>query len=390
MENIQLNKTSAQFLNSIFDDLKKYNLSFDIKNFSSHSKSFSNAQLINIPSFSLYNKKVIQCITEMDKEIHTYKFKVNKRNIETFIILNKNKQNKKKFVHNVIKKTYSWLSAVDKYSDENCSKNLQIYLFMSPSMKLLPDTSTENLEEKNVNTAFTYTCNRDNMIHIYREEEWFKVLIHETFHNLNMDFSRIDNGYSNKFAKNIFNLNIDFKIYESYCEFWATVINCVFYLTEKDSFKKNDFNKNINECLNRELEHSLFQCAKILNHFEMSYTDLYNKTEEANFARLYKYKEDTPVISYYFFKTILLFNCNEFIEWCLQNNEPTLNFSQNTKDIYKKIEIFTSFINEQSKNKDFVNQIQDIQKKFQKNKKKLRSNDIIIYTSLKMTYHNTE
>ena len=95
MENIQLNKTSAQFLNSIFDDLKKYNLSFDIKNFSSHSKSFSNAQLINIPSFSLYNKKVIQCITEMDKEIHTYKFKVNKRNIETFIILNKNKQNKK-------------------------------------------------------------------------------------------------------------------------------------------------------------------------------------------------------------------------------------------------------------------------------------------------------
>ena len=121
------------------------------------------------------------------------------------------------------------------------------------------------------------------------------------------------------------------------------------------------------------MEHSLFQCAKILNHFEMSYTDLYNKTEEANFARLYKYKEDTPVISYYFFKTILLFNCNEFIEWCLQNNEPTLNFSQNTKDIYKKIEIFTSFINEQSKNQDFVNQIQDIQKSFKK-KKKLRSN----------------
>ena len=50
------------------------------------------------------------------------------------------------------------------------------------------------------------------------------------------------------------------------------------------------------------MEHSLFQCAKILDHFEMSYTDLYNKTEEANFARLYKYKEDTPVISYYFLK----------------------------------------------------------------------------------------
>ena len=83
---------------------------------------------------------------------------------------------------------------------------------MSPSMKLLPDTSTENLK-KNVNTAFTYTCNRNNVIHIYRQEEWFKVLIHETFHNLNMDFSKIDNGYSNQFAKDIFNLNIDFKKY---------------------------------------------------------------------------------------------------------------------------------------------------------------------------------
>ena len=93
-----------------------------------------------------------------------------------YIILNKNRKDKKKFLHNVIKKTYSWLSTVDKYSDENCSKNLQIYLFMSPSIKLLPNTTTKNLEEKNVNTAFTYTCNRDNMIHIYRQEEWFKVL----------------------------------------------------------------------------------------------------------------------------------------------------------------------------------------------------------------------
>ena len=96
MENIELNKISTQFLYNIFDDLKKYNLSFDISNFPSHIKSFSNSQLNSIPNFSIYNKKVVQCITEMDKEIHTYKFKVNKRNIETFIILNKNKQNKKK------------------------------------------------------------------------------------------------------------------------------------------------------------------------------------------------------------------------------------------------------------------------------------------------------
>ena len=118
------------------------------------------------------------------------------------------------------------------------------------------------------------------------------------------------------------------------------------------------------------------------------FNTLYNKTNKANFARLHKYKEDTPVISYYFFKTILLFNCNEFIEWCLQKNEPTLNFSQNTKDIHKKIDEFTSFINEQSKNPNFVNKIQVVQKDVQKNKKE--PNDIVIYTSLKMTYHNTE
>ena len=123
------------------------------------------------------------------------------------------------------------------------------------------------------------------------------MLIHETFHNYNLDFSKFDNGYSDRFAKKIFNLSVDFRMYESYCEFWATIFNCIYFLYFENKIHTKNFNKQINECINKELQHSFFQCVKILEHFGMSYTDLYSESEKARFARLHKYKENTPIIS---------------------------------------------------------------------------------------------
>ena len=40
----------------------------------------------------------------------------------------------------------------------------------------------EVLGESHVNTAYTWHCSPNNKIVIYRHEEWFKVLIHESFH----------------------------------------------------------------------------------------------------------------------------------------------------------------------------------------------------------------
>ena len=47
-------------------------------------------------------------------------------------------------------------------------------------------------------------CRETSEITIYREEEWIKVLIHELFHNLNLDFSSMDiTEWSNMLSKKI-------------------------------------------------------------------------------------------------------------------------------------------------------------------------------------------
>ena len=45
------------------------------------------------------------------------------------------------------------------------------------------------LDQDNCNTAVTYACAIKGECLIYRKEEWFKVLIHETMHALCLDFS---------------------------------------------------------------------------------------------------------------------------------------------------------------------------------------------------------
>ena len=386
---VKLKTKQSDFLKNIFDKFDSFDNTFNKIKFNLKTSTFSNHKLNQIPSFDNYTDDIKEIIKNMEKDIFNCTFSVHERSVDLCIILDKHEKDKKIFIQNILRKTFIWLHTAHTYSDKTCSKKLYIYMFMTPALKLLPmDNSV--LSQDEINTAFTYTCKHDNEIHIFRKEEWFKVLIHETFHNYNLDFSKFDNGYSDQFAKKIFNLSVDFRMYESYCEFWATIFNCTYFLYFENKIHTKNFNKQINECINKELQHSFFQCVKILEHFGMSYTDLYSESEKARFARLHKYKENTPIISYYFFKTILLFNCNKFIEWCLKENDNSISFSNNTKDIYKKIEMFADFIKKYSKNENFVNQIKKVQKEFQDDKKKISSNDIITYVNLKMTYHNTE
>ena len=386
---VKLKTKQSDFLKNIFDKFDSFDNTFNKIKFNLKTSTFSNHKLNQIPSFDNYTDDIKEIIKNMEKDIFNCTFSVHERSVDLCIILDKHEKDKKIFIQNILRKTFIWLHTAHTYSDKTCSKQLYIYMFMTPALKLLPmDNSV--LSQDEINTAFTYTCKHDNEIHIFRKEEWFKVLIHETFHNYNLDFSKFDNGYSDQFAKKIFNLSVDFRMYESYCEFWATIFNCTYFLYFENKIHTKNFNKQINECINKELQHSFFQCVKILEHFGMSYTDLYSESEKARFARLHKYKENTPIISYYFFKTILLFNCNKFIEWCLKENDNSISFSNNTKDIYKKIEMFADFIKKYSKNENFVNQIKKVQKEFQDDKKKISSNDIITYVNLKMTYHNTE
>ena len=116
----------------------------------------------------------------MDKHLYNMHFTVNDKTIHINLVLPSDDNDT---AFHVFKQIYTLMHILVPFSDKDCSKTLTIYLFMSPSIKLLPNRPAQIIDQHNINTAFTYACKRNNEIHIYRQEEWFKVLIHESFHS---------------------------------------------------------------------------------------------------------------------------------------------------------------------------------------------------------------
>ena len=72
----------------------------------------------------------------------------------------------------------------------NVPNLLHIDIFLTPLKKIFPKKKMSQIDVINVNSGFSnFGCRNTANITIYREEEWVKVLIHELFHNLNLDFS---------------------------------------------------------------------------------------------------------------------------------------------------------------------------------------------------------
>jgi hypothetical protein len=350
------------------------------------NKTFSNEELTNLTEYPLYIKSVQNTLLQMDKHLYNMHFTVNDKTIHINLVLPSDDNDN---AFHIFKQIYTLMHILVPFSDEDCSKTLTIYLFMSPSIKLLPNRPAQIIDQHNINTAFTYACKRNNEIHIYRQEEWFKVLIHESFHSFGLDFASIDSGFSDKFCQKIFYIHTDFRLYESYCETWATIINCMFFIhNETPKLTANSFQSSLNECIQKEIEHSLFQCAKLLHYFGMQYTDFYDNSETAIFARRTKYKEDTPVVSYFFFKTMCLYHTSEFISWCIKNNNKFLTFLNHSQDMQSKIRDYAYFIQQQSRSPPFVSAITSQQRAFNKKITNITPNEIERYKNMKMTYHS--
>lgn len=224
-----------------------------------------------------------------DNAIHSiqYTCKIHHRSINVYFILNddiydsmKNKdiQLLDKYIHMI----YMWVYTIDSFSNKQCSKTMTLYMYFTPFEKKLPDNQMSIIDAKHVNTAYTTGCREKTEIVLYRTEEWFKVFIHETFHNFGLDFSDM-NLYSinKKLREDIFNVNIEFNVYESYCEFWARTINCMMYtylqLQKTNTLQKRSFQQMFKFHMEGECRHSLFQALKILDFMGLTYDNIIKK-----------------------------------------------------------------------------------------------------------------
>jgi hypothetical protein len=254
-----------------------------------------------------------------------------------------------------IRRMYIWLFIADHFSESECSPHLSIYWYLTKHKKVLPRENCV-IDRVHVNTGFTMACPTSaNSLYIFREEEWFKVLIHESFHSLGLDFAKMSEDLANRAMFSIFPVHCDLRFAEAYTECWAEIIHVIFlsvseYPCKDTAVDIHKLIKTIEHKMTEERMFSLFQLSKVLKHNHLEYTDLFSPNS---------YKESSNVFSYYVLKSIFIFFYDEFIEWTTVNNRGTISFKKTQRNVLSLVE----FIKTHCKNDEFMRVIDSIQKK---------------------------
>jgi hypothetical protein len=229
------------------------------------------------------------------------------------------KRRSETFFRDVMYKMYLWLSVCSAFATrKECSQSLSVYLYLLPDQKVLPSNKDDHLRVENINTAFTRSCEPTSEINIFREEEWFKVLIHETFHNHGLDFSQHFDMYDVMVQQQLRAcfpaLKSPVLLFESYCELWGEVLHTLlaaFLADSKHTWQHFDHMWRIERIFSR------LQCVKVLEHHGVTYDQLRD-------ARFTFEERGTNAFAYYVVKCIMM-HCG-FLDWHLSVNGPSLRF----------------------------------------------------------------
>jgi hypothetical protein len=315
--------------------------------------------------------------------LFTYTFHLFERKISILFLVEENVGNVIEKYNNYVDYMLVWLYIVHLYSPRGkCANRLKIFIYHTSLLKVLPISNIEILNETHINTAFTRTCPTNAEIVIYREEEWFKVFIHETFHNFGLDFSDMNNSSCNEKILRIFPVNSHVNLYESYTECWARIMNALFcsFIHMKDKNNVDEFLANAEWFIHFERIYSFFQMVKVLDFMSLTYPDLYKKNTLSENMRKTLYKENTSVLSYYVITLILINNYQYFLGWCNNNNITLLNFKKTSNNL----DSFCTFIEKKYKTKNMLDSVECMEAFLNKMKKASRKS-VYLLKNLRMT-----
>jgi hypothetical protein len=202
---------------------------------------------------------------------------------------------------------------------------IELVIFYGKQKKMIAKNDSEYLCPDNVNSGSTLP---QNFIHIWREEEFYKVLIHELIHYVEFDFYVFDKIYNeiNKVFHDHFNLEDkeSDKVNESYTEILATIMHSILIEHYTDY--------NLDEILNIEKYFLIFQVAKILHFFD---NDKYETLKYA--VKNIEIKQTTSVCSYYIVKLILFLNLDKLFDFWGKTNLKLCKTCPDYPELYKNI-----------------------------------------------------
>ena len=250
---------------------------------------------------------------------------------------------------------YIWFYLANHFAGKTCSNKLDIYLYMTDLQKTLPTKDGEILSADHANTAFTFACNISadgkNEIYVYRREEWFKVFLHETFHSLGIDFAAMpQEPAAVEITNTIYRVPVaDLRFYESYTETWAELIQVMIHAFLQGSSSNERISLLETHLFEHEAPFAVFQTVKILDHYSMTYPDLFDE------SRGKSYREGTPILAYYIIKSVFLNHASEFIEWCMDHNPgPFFLFFKKTPE---NVQALVHFLRKHCKTAEYLEKI---------------------------------
>jgi len=391
--------SQTKYIDEILTDLYKeiidaYNYLIDLKrvkkeNFYNISiKKITNVSQISRPknfNSNSFPEDIRNHIDQLSLSEISYTFSLFDRKITLHFIVEESDVEHKIDVYNrYVDAIILWFYILNEYGSKKCSSTFTVFLYFTSLEKKLPNSKIDILDQIHVNTAFTSTCPKDSEIVIFRKEEWFKVLIHESFHNFALDFSDMNTYDCTKDILSIFPVSSQVNLYESYTEFWAEIMNALFcsFFNLKNKSNIQEFLSNFEFFINFERTYSFFQLVKTLDFMGLSYKNMYSETNQSKILRDALYKEKSNVLSYYVIKAILINNYQGFLTWCKHNNFSLLQFKKTSTNQKE----FCNFIRKNYKTKVMLENVKSSEFCLQKVKSiKKNKNKNYLLTNMRMS-----
>jgi len=210
---------------------------------------------------------------------------------------------------------------------------IHCFLLMTSLKKEFPSSHTKHsvLGLIHVNTAFTTICEPNSNqaeILLFREEEWFKVFIHETMHLFGLDFSNMDHALSNSYQDGWFRClrgldsthtknKTKLETTEAYTECWARILHCaldVYLDGHTSSLSPTSFISKVQASIQQEQQYSLYQANRVLQYMHFTWNQLIQ-------PQAHEWKEQSNVFAYYVMACLCFYHYDTFIHMY-----PTIQF----------------------------------------------------------------
>ena len=303
-------------------------------------------ELFTIDDIKIFIKKSVFISNNIKKYIirnyhKYYLFSYENNIIYYFIEDNNDKINSNIYMNDVII-FFKIIESIKKlFGRVNDGNSQKIYYYPVREKKLFPKVKGSVLgpDECNSGVSFLNALYKDDhkieggengTITIFREEEHFKVLIHELIHACYMDKELILSDYSKRMSKDIC-INNEILLNESYTETVATILNLFFI----NIMKKRGV-KELDKMFEKETKYSFQVLNSILNHYKID--DLRNVINLNGTKCKIKFMQNTNVFAYYILKPLLLLYNKDFGRFIKINtiNLRILN-SDGVKNYYEMI-----------------------------------------------------